>query len=768
MSLIMAESEEKVIKILTRAGYWDNEDAWREYGDISMNFSQVGNQQSRSEQALVEKLINSVDAMLLRECLLSGLDPEDHTNVPNSIQEATEEFFGVINGDLSNLLPSKRSELAESIMLVVTGTKRKPNYLIIDKGEGQTPNKFPDTLVSLNQENKVKIPFVQGKFNMGATGVLQFCGEEKLQLVVSRRHQKIAANEISDSSRDEWGFTIVRRVRPKKTMKTSVYKYLAPSGKVLRFKAQTLPVLPGEYPNPYSNPLEWGTIIKIFEYDLPRALRTNIKLDLYYRLSLMLPEVALPIRLYERRKGYSGHTMEATLSGLKVRLTEDRSENLEPGFPTSATITVHGEQMPCSIYAFKKEKKKRYAQKDGIVLVVNGQAHGFFSKDFFKRNKVGMSYLANSILVLLDCSKLNRSTIEDLFMNSRDRLREVPLCREIETKLEQIIHDHPGLKELRVKRRQEEISDKLDKAKPLQEVLQKIINKSPSLASLLIPGKTLHSPFDLRGVKQQDEFAGEQFPTYFKLISPQNKCCPINRKFRMQFETDAQNDYFDRIELPGEFKFYLNGQLANGYTLNLWNGIANLTVELPNNVNIGDVLKYSTNVTDLTQLELFTSQFKIEVLQQVTRKPTGVGNRIEPPSSKKGDDRKNPSQFEIPHVTEVYKDDWDGKFHEYSALKVEQAGDEGYDFFVNMDNKFLLSELKTRSKEDPELLKAQYIYALVLIGLGLLYDNQREENDDNETTIFDKIESATQGIAAVLMPMLNDLSALIPSDEVSE
>ncbi len=66
LSLLHADSEAKVIDILKAAGYWDNPTVWRLYGDIDGNFATIGNQSSRPEAALVEKIVNSVDARLLR------------------------------------------------------------------------------------------------------------------------------------------------------------------------------------------------------------------------------------------------------------------------------------------------------------------------------------------------------------------------------------------------------------------------------------------------------------------------------------------------------------------------------------------------------------------------------------------------------------------------------------------------------------------------------------------------------------------------------
>lgn len=76
LALIKADTEDEVIRLLKEAGYWDQPGAWRFYGDRETNFNTIGNQQSRPDAALVEKLINSVDARLMSECLLRGIDPE--------------------------------------------------------------------------------------------------------------------------------------------------------------------------------------------------------------------------------------------------------------------------------------------------------------------------------------------------------------------------------------------------------------------------------------------------------------------------------------------------------------------------------------------------------------------------------------------------------------------------------------------------------------------------------------------------------------------
>ncbi len=761
LSLAKAESEQEVVNTLKKAGYWNNQKNWEFYGGLENNFSVIGNQQSLPESAIVEKIINSVDAVLTKECLRRKIDPESH-EAPQDIIEALQIFFNISQGSLWNISTGSRRVLAENICFVATGKKNKPCYSIIDIGEGQTPNKMPDTLLSLSKSNKLRIPFVQGKFNMGGTGVFQFTGYHNLQLIVSRRDPEIAKSE-NDPSKDYWGFTIVRREDPKGGRRSSTYTYLTIDGKIPRFKAEALPLLPGVYPQPYKEPLRWGTFIKLYEYQMPGGLKTNILFDLYNRICLLIPNIALPVRFFERRKGYKGHTLETTMSGLIVRLYEDRRSNLEDGFPNSSTISVSGEKMTCQIFAFKKGQSEKYRKDEGIIFTINGQTHGHIPVTFFKRKAVGMSYLADSILVTIDCTNFTGRTREDLFMNSRDRLRGGELKNQIEKKLEELLSNHPGLRALRERRRREEIQSKLEDSKPLKELLEDILKKSPALASLLIPGLKLKTPFDLRGVSEKEHYIGKEFPTYFKILLKGAKECPINSKFRIQYETDATNDYFERDNLPGEFGLYLKEKEFTDYILNLWNGIATLSANLPEKVNIGDTLNYESIVNDSTQFKPFEDNFQVKVSKPRKKKDGGEsGERKKPPSEKEGEDRSISSRLSLPQVIEIYKDRWlEFDFSEFSALEVKHTGTEGYDFYVNMDNIYALSEIKAKSDVDAKLLQERYKYALVLIGLALLKENSDSEEHENEDRdIFEEISETTMKLSPIILPMISYLGEL--------
>src|SRR6266851_4474750 len=227
-SLINAETEQEVIELLIEAGYWADPDCWRYYGDKDLNCAQAGGQQGRADFALNEKVINSIDSLLTLKCLLAGIDPEG-AQAPPSIRAAVARFIEegaaelkTTGGRVEDWPDAFSRKVAENISVFTTepaGAQRgtKPSVNVADLGEGHTPEAFPQTFVSLDRRNKVGIQFVQGKFCQGGSGAIRHCGENKLQLIISRRHPALLGSPVlpaiypSHESDNCWGFTVVRR-----------------------------------------------------------------------------------------------------------------------------------------------------------------------------------------------------------------------------------------------------------------------------------------------------------------------------------------------------------------------------------------------------------------------------------------------------------------------------------------------------------------------------------------------------------------------------
>ncbi len=790
MDLLHADTEDEVISILRQRGYWDDQTVWKPFGDIEGNFSTMGNQTSKPEAALVEKLVNSVDAVLMGECWQAGMLP-DSPDAPQTISEAVAEFFaGGRNradtmGDVARWDRRKRREVADRITLAATGDLKNVSFTIVDSGEGQSPNDMPETLLSLHEGNKANVQFVQGKFNMGGTGALRFCGRHNLQLIISRRNPSIRARQSEDASIGQWGFTVVRRENPKGQRKISMYSYLSPTPEgVLRFDAAELHLFPRAN-EAYVRPAKWGTAIKLYEYRMHGKSHILRGDGLLQRLDLRLPRPALPIRLHECRN-YAGRpgSYDTNLNGISVRLSDDRSENLEDGFPASNPITIRGHQLPAAIYAFKMGKEDSYKNAEGILFIVNGQTQGVLPQHFFGRKTVGLDRLRRSLLVIVDCTRLDRRDQEDLFMNSRDRMEEGELLSEIEEELEVSLRTHQGLRDLRQLRERQ--NAKLRDSKSLQETFEAIIRKSPTIARLFSGAGPLSNPFrpvDAPGAKP---YIGKPHPTIFKFRELDYgkelvRTTPKNMRSRIFFTTDVVNDYFARTELPGSFVLRPTGpQTYNGtvpnHSLNLNDGVATLNLKLPDGAIEGQSYAYELTVQDDTLPFPLVNRFTVNVGPHQT--PSG-GNGTRPRRRERGTEPGTaPSGLALPQLNRVFQPEWiHHDFDAYSALRVYDDPDEddassgAYSYYINMDNIYLRSELKA-SKNSMDLVRSRWEFGMMLVALALLRPRgngrgaERSETiqTESESLPQDEVYKVTAAIAPVLLPLIEHLGGLSDED----
>ena len=120
--LLYSQNVKELTDILKKNNLWDDEKIWRYYGDIDNNVGQVHGQQSQPVKAFVEKITNSIDALLVLMCLKNGLDPQDWDNVPRTVSEAVEKFITNISRSLEEL---GQNEINSSVIgtMVMDGLK---------------------------------------------------------------------------------------------------------------------------------------------------------------------------------------------------------------------------------------------------------------------------------------------------------------------------------------------------------------------------------------------------------------------------------------------------------------------------------------------------------------------------------------------------------------------------------------------------------------------------------------------------------------------
>jgi hypothetical protein len=709
--------------------------------------------------------------------------------------EAVQQFFHVKDGRLENINASARTDLADRIHLIATGSKTSPCYLIVDRGEGQTPASFETTFLSLTRRNKDDIPFVQGRFNCGGTGVLPFCGQQNYQLIVSRRNPGCPVDK-HDSTKNLWGFTLVRKLRPSagSQRKSSMYVYLAPNREILTFSAPVgIPVLAGQSSKgkaapAYSVNLEYGSCIKLYNYRWRK--KSMLTTDGRYELERYLHSVCLPFRLSETR-AYTANYLNTTLSGIMATTNDEGKEEGDANSKFEKDLgPAYGEltlpnigKLPYRVYLLKEEHA-RYAREfpHGVFFTLNGQVHGDLPANFVS-NVLKFDALSNFLMVSVDCTEMNQSIREDFMMASRDRVRRNEVYDEIYGELRDELRDHPGLRLHNAMRKQKRLEATLAEEKTV-DYFQELLKSDPTLANILGTGTEVVSR--VGPPEPPQPFVGRRFPTYFRIAKEPkgglNKRCPLNRYVRIEFETDADNGYFERADCPGTVIFDPPNLCVSS---RLWNGRFTTKFQMPFDASVNDEISITAVVSDVEReatANPFTSRFVLTGApeQEDEVHPPGPKPGPKPAPPKPNTLTKNVApSLTMPKIKEVRRSEWNDPFYqfdEYSAVKISNnATTNGYDFFVNTDNKYLINELHRAKPDEKTLVKHWFVYGLVLAGLGVLGELHRriDESDEDELTLKDNDELQTAsvfcaGIAKVIVPMIRSLNKLPVVAETAE
>lgn len=794
LALMNADSEQEVITILKSAGYWDDPAAWRNYGDSENPIGVTGNQQANPEAALAEKLTNSGDAVLLLACREAGIEPKSD-DAPGTISDAVKQFFG----------GTSSTKLSERITIAATGLMAHEGYpciSIADTGEGQTPDMVPYTFLSLNKDNKVGIPFVQGRFNQGGAGVLRHGSGNSLQLIVTKRHPDFA--EVSDRG-THWGFTVIRR---EPGPSHSYYRYLAPLredgsdlGRILSFPSEKLAILPAlgtPHPVAYGRETTHGSLIKLYEYRLSN--KSNVvssRPNLRSRLELLLAGAAIPMRIFECRtrasstgKPFSGHSgsFDTDVHGIVSRLSKEGQDNLEIA-PLPMKHVVKGDDVFVTVYALQPGKAKSYKQSEGILYLLNGQTHAITPKSIFGTKAVNLSYLKDDLLVVVDLSYLSTLNRENMIMSSRDRLSKDG-HDDIEVPVSELLRENQILKNLQLERRKKDFETKLADEKPLENLLKEMLRRNPELARVLNLGSKLSNPFDVRPVDPKPKFEGKSAPTYFLFRGkPEgHKLCrdaQHGKKVRIDFETDARNEFFAEPDT----KILVTGAKdgmplpITDHSVNPDDGTIHIHLHLPDEVRPGDDVSLRIDLTSPLLLNSFTNLAGLHVVEP-TKPGGGNGGKKQTPSQKKGAGPQAPQGIDIPMPIPRNRDGWSKTpvMNQHSALCImprEEGGKTLYDYHINMDNVFLLNEIKLRPK-DTTLLRNRYKLAMVLIGLSLVHDHEKPWTTPNVDVSDEEgeapppvelgqlVERTTRAFAPIVLPMIAGLANLTADQDILE
>ncbi len=787
--LFNANTEDEVDNILKQYPKIFNSTNWKPLGQNPSNYGVVKNQQAAPIAALIEKITNSIDAILTKKCLKLGIDPKSE-QAPDSMEKALIQFYpDSKNWDLSTF---KRKQ-AEDIQILADGPRMNTSLTIYDDGEGQHPHDFEDTFLSLLRGNKNEIRFVQGKYNMGGSGSIIFCGKKRYQLIASKRF----------TNDGDFGFTLIREHPFSKEdtikQKETWYEYFIFENTMPSFPISKLDLKLN------NRHFETGTIIKLYSYDLPAGSRSVISRDLNQSINEYLFEPALPILTVDRKERYpDDRNLERDLYGLKRRLEQDDGKYIEDYFSETYHDELFGDtKVTCYIFKNRiegksiketKETIQREFFKNNMVVIfsLNGQVHGHYTSEFISRT-LKMNLLKKHLLIHVDCTCMKYNFRKELFMASRDRLKDGEETRN----LRKYIGDKLGAKNGRlaeiVKHRQDSIaveeSDTTDLLKsftknlPLKSDLLKLLNHTFKLDQ---KKEKATKPEKKESKKQQQEkepFNPQRYPTKFKLNAKNDgekevAKIPVGGEKTIKFETDVENHYFDRVEDPGDLRIALLSFKANeseGGTKagkpNKVEDVFNVNKSSPKDgtIKISMIPKIDANVGDAIKMQVTlinTGGFDFDEIFWVK-----IGEPNKPKELKEKKQEDDADLQGLPEFVLVYKEHRNGFL---TWEEVENATSETMDWktviypmvsgenlekiFINMDSNVLKNfKSKTRNANDGQIALADrkyissvYFHTLFLYSItkNRNYrimqekgDNQKDDYVEIETYLKDLFES---------------------------
>ena len=753
---------------------------WKPYGDNRNNCGTFENQQSKPEAALVEKLTNSIDAILTKECLIRGIDPKlNSSEVPQNMTEAIEQFFNIIKGKWENANESCRREVATRLQVILTGDRKTPNITIFDDGEGQTPSSFPSTFLSLHKGNKMDIPFVQGKFNMGSTGAVLFCGgDEKYQLIISRR-----AKELCPENEYRYGFTLVRKhplsTEEELTMKSTWYEYFVFNGEIPSFDADSLDLNLDK-----KKPFIDGTIVKLYSYELSRGCQSDATFDLWRELNTLLYDSSLPILICEQRD-FKGHSKEKVMLGNKTRVSiDDRDKKYKSWSYAIQDIATFGSDIPIEVTVFKSNvENPEFIRQRSVIFTLNGQMQGFESKTFIS-SELGFRQLREYMLICVDCTKIKTSVRNELFMSSRDRMREGKYYSILKEKLIEILKYDVKLKNLNQEYKGKELSeskDDKDLIKNLFENLKGNDNIKQLLSNInglysVSSGKKLEQPNLINNnSKKKTEFPKlQRFPSYFRISNIKQKdgkaykAIALNGRGTIVFETNAEDEFLVRNVDKGEFEISIlnyGNKSQGGDRARLPStpdeklvisrsgpndGEIRLTIVPTDKSVVGDMFEISA--------KMISAAGELEVIVFV-----GIEDKkekIEKPSNT----QKMPN-LNLPKMVRVFKehneDDrpiWSECSPPMTAkdivqLVISDQGDSISEILINMDSILMTKQINkpgiSVEKVGKKYVASVYSHSLILYSTLYNYYNQNEELDIDKRTLDIIREDLNKAISTI-------------------
>ncbi len=809
LRLLSAESEREVDDIVASIPEMQDSKNWLPLDKRETNFNVTSNQASDGGKALTELMTNMVDAVLLKHARLAGIDPKGPT-APKTMYEAVDRLVKPIHGGKLINLGSDDAwlrDFAESNLVIgVTGAKSKkaglPCYTFVDNGEGQAPEKFEDTFLSLSKGNKKDIAFVQGKFNMGSSGVLGYCGFHWYKLIVSRRYDK----------KSPWGFTLMRR-RPGRGMPIAEY-FVLPTEDIPSFEEKALYPFNTSSQEKYEKiALETGTIIKLYDYQIGTKFASGFRGS---REALIenLVETILPFRILDFRQApdrkrtgdralgidprpFYGMEFLLVRSAKETSETDDEDTEAADGETIDVGSIKDPEMGKISVRAIPlKRDIPGWLQKSNsrVFHSVNGQVQFKQTRGYLSMS-CGFPALKDRVVIIADASELSFEAHNDIWKGDREHIRNTIVGERYQQLVTEIIKDSGALRDLQQKVAREELQQAAKTER--NDLFQKLVDSDPNLAKLLNDkDPVIYVP---AGGGENDNpepgnaFEGKYSPTFLQFDKKAREFgveIPINKSKPVSATTDAENGYFQRAENPGQV--LIDEEISSKFRYRYWlkNGRISFVFELLDGAaQVGDEFEVRIGLFDPSMPQAVEDTIKIRIAEPAIAVPKPPRPPSpEPPGTppnhgkssngnkKNGNDRRPtlglpPYRLMTKDGRKQGQDDtqkWPEGFDENDGGFIEDLGEEGSVYKINYDNAYHLKyRMSQKGDTARNVVTEKYILGMRILMLGFERALRLlKEAGDGSSSKVAEVEAefrrmAAKGAASTVLALAENLPRIV-------
>ncbi len=506
------------------------------------------------------------------------------------------------------------------------------------------------------------------------------------------------------------------------------------------------------------------------------------------RVDEYLFEPALPILMVDNKNRYpDDNALQRVSFGLKKRLEKGDNKYIEDYFTLDHNSSKVG-NMKITSYIFKTKiadknvtesrntiRKEFFRSKMYVVFTMNGQVQGHLTNEFISRSlKFGL--LKDYLLIHVDCTNMDYDFRSQLFMASRDRLKEGEEYRYLRDLLTKELKNSK-LAKIHKDRKDSISVDSADtneliksftKNLPLSSDLLKLLNKTFDIDRDDDKKKKKSKPKKKNDKKEEEEFTPQRFPSFFKFKGSKDGVNAIKieegTSKTIQFSTDVENHYFDRDDDSGEMTISLvdigNNETDGGDAKGTPKGISEIfdisksspedgTIKI--SLNPTDELKVGDEVEIKIDLSSPASSFEelivIEIVQSKkdkTKKEEKTENdKIGLPelilTAQNSEDKNIVSWGKLSDIIDM---SYDNIMYIYSSDRemLEKI-------YINLDSTILknhkskLTSTPAREKAEKEYIAKVYFHTLFLYSINKSSKYKVSKADDSEIEINEYLQN---------------------------